>query len=757
MKRYIFADIKKSGQLSILNLKPLAECRETYQSTSNPSRQDLNLKSISTGLRRRHSRPILTSAPRKNLDSVYSTRPAEPFYLLPAEKNPSRIQTALWSVARLSFAGFLILLLVNILNITGTAGNLGSTVLTSASSGVENLISGAGKTKTDQTGADQDFANARADFDQSLEKISFLTTRNPLSNNQTINSVQNILTAGKLISEAGQLFNSSAKNLENWPTLFIQANQNFFKHAEGAPPSPDQPSSLTTSLKSDLTNIDQSIDKLSQATTLLQQTDPSAIPQKYGTELIKVRGKLTTLTGFLDHLRGNFPAILKLLGDRYPHRYLLLLQNDSETRPTGGFIGSLMIVDINDGIITKADFHDVYEFDGQLTEKIPPPAELASVTDNWHLRDSNYSPDFAISAQKAAWFLQKSRGPSVDTVIAINQSMIAEFLDITGPLEVEGLKKPLDSGNFQFVLEYLIETKHYGEDKPKVILEKTIKAFQKQLAKMDNPQSLLQILIKGALDQKIMLYSRDEDIQAMFEDLHLTPHPRKPADNTDYLQVVATSVGGNKSDTYLTQDLRHRTYISANGQLTDELTITRKHNWTQSELENWNIKGAEFGIKNISMNFQNTLGRGDNKAIIKVYLPLGAELTEAAGVDPTTIITRADQDLSRTTLSYPQTTPAAGTSTVTLRYRLPYHLNILPADIYRFTAEKQLGLINSTITHETTLSPGLTQLKTNPISSLPAGNALRSLGEEGLPLDPTKGNSPNTLNDPYHYSAVISL
>lgn len=104
--------------------------------------------------------------------------------------------------------------------------------------------------------------------------------------------------------------------------------------------------------------------------------------------------------------------MLELLGDRYPERYLVLLQNDSEARPTGGFIGSFMIVDINDGYITKMDFHDVYEFDGQLSEDIPAPEDIAKISKNWRLRDSNYSPISPYPPRKPPGSCRKRRVPA---------------------------------------------------------------------------------------------------------------------------------------------------------------------------------------------------------------------------------------------------------------------------------------------------------------------------------------------------------
>lgn len=720
MKRYALSDIKAKKQIERLNLKNTEQSSASTNSKKNTSSaHSTDLRALSNTKSKcktaKSQRPVFISNSRSSLDSIYSDQPKESFHLIPAEKLTTKISNTLWSVSQLALAGFLIILLVNLVNVFQSAKQLKSVVVSRASSGVENLINGAKNSTKDLQAGEQQFAEAQADFNFSLEKISFLSAKTPQSTQSNLSSVENILTAGKSISEAGQLFSKSAKNLQNWPTLFIQNNQNFFNNSQKnqQESTASNTASLTDQLKSDLQNIDLAIEKLITASQLLQKTDPTTLPTQFQEELIKIQTKLADLIAFLNQVKQHIPAVLELLGDRYPHRYLILLQNDTETRPTGGFIGSLMILDLNDGLITKADFHDVYKFDGQLHENIPAPEDIASITENWRLRDSNYSPDFAISAEKAAWFLQKSKGPSVDTVIAVNQSIIADFLDALGPLEVDGLQQPLDSSNFQFMLSFLIESKHFGVSNPKVILEKTISAFRKKLVTIKNPQEIAQIVIKGALDQKIMLYSRDEQVRALFEDLHLTPHPVQIQENSDYLQVVATSIGGNKSDLYITQNITHQTYLNPDGEIIDEVTIARRHNWTQAELEKWNTIVQEFGFKEVPSYMQDLLGRGNNKSSIKVYVPLGAELIGSAGIDLSAIQTRSDVELSKTYFRYEQTVEAGLENSITLRYRLPYKLNLLAAGLYRFTAEKQLGLINTVLKKDLVLAPGLQELRAN--------------------------------------------
>ncbi len=646
---------------------------------------------------------------RPFIDGIRSTRPPKNFHLVPAHKILKPAGSRFFPTIRIAVYGLLIVMAINLFNVLAAGMEFKSVMVSSASSGFGNLMEGVKQGKNmSLSQAENEFAAASETFDLALEKVSFLKTSSIFANENNTSSLQNLLDAGKKISEAGQLFTDSAKNLQTWPDLFIQTNRDLaLGNAASAAPG----ESLTDSLKVDLANILAANDKLAEAGAYLDRVDAGVLPTPYREALPEIKATLNNLVAFLDQLSDNVPAVLELLGDRYPHRYLILLQNDTESRPTGGFIGSLLIIDVNDGIIDQAEFHDVYKYDGQLNETIDAPEDIAMITKEWRLRDSNYSPDFALSAEKAAWFLQKSKGPSVDTIIAVNQSAIADLLAEIGPLEVDTLKGKLDANNFQFMLSYLIESKYYGAAHPKQILEKTIQAFQEKLLSGSDPRVLLQTLGKAVREQKIIFYSRDAKIQTMFEKLHLTPHQTAIEPEEDYLQVIATSIGGNKSDLYITQNLTHVTFIDSVGTVADELTISRKHNWTGADLFRWEkiLKDFEFG--QLPEHLQEILGKGTNKASLKVYVPLGSELENAIGLDPAKVLTRHDAELQKTYFLLQMEVAPGEEKSVTLRYKLPHALQLLPSAIYRFTAQRQISMFTTQLKKILVIAPALTLMK----------------------------------------------
>ena len=94
----------------------------------------------------------------------------------------------------------------------------------------------------------------------------------------------------------------------------------------------------------------------------------------------------------------------RLAGFDGPKRYLVLLQNSNELRPTGGFIGSIGKLLFDEGKMRDFTIQDVYAVDGQLKGHIDPPGPIRDLLnqEHWYLRDSNWDPDFTQSGARAA-------------------------------------------------------------------------------------------------------------------------------------------------------------------------------------------------------------------------------------------------------------------------------------------------------------------------------------------------------------------
>jgi len=146
--------------------------------------------------------------------------------------------------------------------------------------------------------------------------------------------------------------------------------------------------------------------------------------------------------------------------DNVERRFLVLLQNNMELRPGGGFLGQYAILKIKNGGITSSFFEDANLLDQRITANVPAPYPFKRMIGikNWKFRDSNFSPNFPTNVEKAKYFYRLAGGNnSFDGVIAINSNVLSDVLKITGPITVPGYLDEFTSENVILKLEEKVE------------------------------------------------------------------------------------------------------------------------------------------------------------------------------------------------------------------------------------------------------------------------------------------------------------
>lgn len=587
--------------------------------------------------------------------------------------------------------GLAILFVANIVHIGSQLFTIASDVEADAFQGYEYFVDGGKDAMNANFGsAVQYFEAASNAFAKAQEKVWFLGNQKLIETKQSIgDSAYSLLESGEHLSNAASYFSQGVSGLQEIPVLFLEYNT----HADEKQNTSKK--SLTEKLKSSLTLFNYAFDELILAQEKINKAGPLMLPENLREHFDMLSTQLDELVVTVREVQERIPAILTMLGDRYPHRYLVLLQNNTESRPTGGFIGSYMIVDVNDGYVEKTEFHDIYENDGQLHEFIEAPDEIAALTDNWRMRDSNYSPDFSLSAAKAAWFLEKEEGPGVDSVIVVNQSILADLLSLTGPIEAPGLSAPLTAENYNTVLTYIIESKLEGEDSPKDVIGRIIPQLQSKIYDSASFKSLFTVVQQGIKEKYIMGWSKDENVQNFFHDIGMSGEVERTREGQDYFSLVSINVGGNKSDLYMDTEVLHETSIDKSGEMTDKVTITRKHTWNPNTVLEWEKELKPFGYTDMPDWLQNILGKGTNKSVIKLYLPPGVELEETIGIEKDQITVGYDEELDKTFFYFTNEVAAQNESVITLSYKLPKTLHLASADEYRITVQKQPGAIKN--------------------------------------------------------------
>lgn len=332
------------------------------------------------------------------------------------------------------------------------------------------------------------------------------------------------------------------------------------------------------------------IQKLRDIQTLLQGIN--ALGDKLNSQATSLgfnsNQEFAGLDGKLNKADQFLTSFLAWLEAPKKQRLVVMFQNPSEIRPSGGFIGSYAIATLFQGNLLDMETRDIYDPDGQLDLKIIPPKPLQGVTGRWGARDANWFFDFPTSARKVLEFLESSKiyseqGVRFSGAVAVNVGVIQDLLAVTGPIELKEYGLVIDSDNFLPEVQGEVEA---GKDKargePKRIIKVLAPLLFAEIPKLNEDQkaSLLGKLSKRIQNKDMMVYFKDPSIESYAKELGAAGETSVLPDNFtgEYLAVVNANVAGGKSDALIEQSIKFSGEIDESGDAHNILTITRKHN-----------------------------------------------------------------------------------------------------------------------------------------------------------------------------------
>jgi len=323
-------------------------------------------------------------------------------------------------------------------------------------------------------------------------------------------------------------------------------------------------------------------------------------------------------------------ALLKK--DGVQRTYLIMLQNNHELRPGGGFLGQYAIVKVKDGEIASLFVEDVNLLDQRITAKITPPYPLTRKLQlkRWQMRDSNFSPDFPTNAAKAEYFYRLAGGgQKFDGVIAVNATILDDALAITGPISVPF--ETFDYINGKFVsrtttetftsengvmrLEEAVEKKFLITEskdidvpaelkqKRKNVMKSLATELVKRIATIENIPKAIELAKRELGEKNVMIFFKDPALQGI-----VTGVKWDGATNTDwsndYLMLVDASLGSLKSDYFVDRRINYEVDFTGEKPIAT-LTHTYKHRATYGD---WRTS--------------------DYHSYLRAYVPKGSKLIE---------------------------------------------------------------------------------------------------------------------------------
>lgn len=408
--------------------------------------------------------------------------------------------------------------------------------------------------------------------------------------------------------------------------------------------------------------------KLSLIQKEIDQVDPSIYPETFMGK--PVRFQLTQVVDgvreaqrlFVDY-RPVLTVAPSVLGQPDQKTYMLILQNDKELRPTGGFMTAYAWLNVKQGKFEVAGSDDIYKLDASRRGTIPAPEPIRTylpsvdgkMTTVWQMRDSNLSPDFAVSMKQFdEFYKQVPGGRKYDGIIAIDTTVLLEMLKILGPVEVPQYKL-----TFRPDIEprcncpqaiYLLEDQisrpvGYERDQRKELLGFLMQAMKVKIMSAPKQywQPLFATFLKSSQEKHIQLYLKDPKSQEALEKINFAGRVREF--NGDYFMLVDTNFAGAKSNLYIEQRVDQSYEVDANGTVKKTVTINYK-----------NPQRAD--------GFLN----GEYRNWMRIYVPKGSKIVSQSGTQGGL---KEKEDLGKTVFEGFVTVRPEGAAQVTVSYTLP--------------------------------------------------------------------------------------
>lgn len=384
-------------------------------------------------------------------------------------------------------------------------------------------------------------------------------------------------------------------------------------------------------------------------------------------------------------------------GIQNPAHHLILFLNNTELRPSGGFVGNYGIATVHNGSIESVKTADVYALDrlteGKEKEPTPYPIATYNQTPIWYLRDANWSPDFAVSAQKMIQKYSEERSylspeqrvnlpyaDSVDGVFAFTPTFAARMLKLIGPVTVAG--QTFTAENIADKLEYQVEYAYATQGIPEAQRKEIIGQLMDEVVKkmttipLSDWATVLSFMQDAFKNRQLFVYHTNPETEEVLTRAGWSGRylPKTP----DVQFVVDANLASLKTDPVVERTISYQISTDTNGQRVGKTSIMYHH------IGSYDWKTSKY------------------RTYTRVYVPSGSKLISVSGAmnasgDPGA--PDVSSELGMTVFGAFVMIKPGETKTLTFQYQLADSVrSAIAKNAYALTVFKQNGANNHALT-----------------------------------------------------------
>lgn len=271
-----------------------------------------------------------------------------------------------------------------------------------------------------------------------------------------------------------------------------------------------------------------------QSSDRLNGINVDALLPQISTPLVKAREQLSALRDGLDSAADAVHVLPGMMGEQSSRCYLLLIQNNAESRATGGIPGALAVLNVDKGKLsldsqTSASamgaFNPVVSVD-------PEQSDIFSPRLGKFMQDVNLTPDFPTAAQTAQTMWKAKTGKELDGVLSIDPVALSYILDATGPIRISDPRlQEVSQGNLpteltsKNVVPTLLSDVYSKISEPELQDVYFAGVAQEVFTRLStgsvDAKKLIDGLTRGASERRVLLWSFTQEEEAVISEYPL--------------------------------------------------------------------------------------------------------------------------------------------------------------------------------------------------------------------------------------------
>lgn len=354
---------------------------------------------------------------------------------------------------------------------------------------------------------------------------------------------------------------------------------------------------------------------LSAASDRARAIDADATLPPLADAVREVRDVVGEAAGLVGALHGASVLLPSMLGADGQRTYVVAMQNNAEVRSSGGIIGALALLTVDDGRIRITQNASTADFPA-LEEPLPLSESTVALFDDQpgrYVQNITSIPQFPEAGETLARRWEDRFGGSVDGVIAVDAVVAQHLIEATGPLTFGPFTADADD-----VLEILLSEIYRAipdpEEQDAVFAQASAALLGAALSSGDS-RSLLGALTTSADEGRIRIWSAHEKEQDLLASSTLGGTLPADDESATWVGVLFNDITGGKMDYYADAEI-----VTAVGVCRGEPVTQVRVTWTNdapadaaTSLPEYVTGGGNYGVP-----------AGETRTLVAVYGPQGA-------------------------------------------------------------------------------------------------------------------------------------